>query len=99
MQPAELLEFFVYPATNDPVVHELLPRMSWNASIREYHDTLGFMDRFEKASDKQRKDMLVQVKSNIMFSNQQNKNVNLWLFQNHKEFCERAGIKFKLMEG
>ncbi len=99
MQPTELLEFFVYPATDDPVVHELLPRMSWNASIREYHDSLGFMDRFEKATDKQRKDMLVLVKSNIMFSNQQNNNVNLWLYQNHKEFCEKSGIKFKLMEG
>jgi len=42
--------------------------------------------------------MLRELQSNIMFGNQQNNNVNVWLYQNHRDFCENAGVKFQLLE-
>ncbi len=95
-KPPELAEFMVYPNTEDPVVHELLPRISWNSAVRHYNDTSGFIKSFEDSNDKKRKKMLQEVVSNITFINQQNNDVNSWLYANHKKTCEKAGLTFEL---
>lgn len=92
--PAEALEFAVYPASEDPVIHELLPRLSWNSIVRHYHDTAAFMKDFSEADETARIRMLSEVSSNILLNNQQNNDVNLWLYKNHKTFCEGNGITF-----
>jgi len=93
-QSPELLEFIVYPNTEDPIIHELLPRLSWKSSLRQYHDTPDFIERFERADEAQREELLNAVLSNLVFSNQQNNDVNRWLEHNHGDFCEEQGIVF-----
>ncbi len=95
----ELIEFMVYPAIDDPIIHELLPRVSWNKTVRSYHDTRNFIVQFEKANKKEKRAMLKEVQSNLMFCNQQNNNVNVWLYQNHKELCSGQGLKFEVNGG
>ena len=95
-QPKELLEFMVCPAVDDPMVYELLPLLSWNKVIREYYDTPSFMARFSAADEAARKEMLGSVVPNILFSDHQNNDVNVWLYKNHKDFCESVGVHFDL---
>ncbi len=94
----EVCEFMIYPATNDPVVHELLPRLSWNKHVRTYNNTDKFMHVFESSNDVRRAEMLSEAVSNVLFRNWQNNDVNVWLYQNHKDFCVKNGIKFELIK-
>lgn len=95
--PAALLEFIVYPATQDAVIHGLLPRLSWNQNIRRYHDTAAFIREFTGADESAKQRMLHQVISGIVFTNQHNNDTNVWLYRTHKDFCEQAGIKFEIV--
>ncbi|MBI5066194.1 hypothetical protein HZA97_08215 [Candidatus Woesearchaeota archaeon] len=90
----ELLEFVLCPSTSDPVVHELLPRLSWNQAIRNYHNTKEFTGNFKRGSEQERKAMLDEVVSSLLFGNQQNNDVNLWLYKKYKQFCTNSGIVF-----
>ncbi|MBM3199429.1 hypothetical protein FJZ53_00730 [Candidatus Woesearchaeota archaeon] len=90
----EILEFAVCPASNEPVVHELLPRLSWNKTLRNYSNTGKFIFLYNQADDSKRKEMLTSIASNIIFSNQQNNDVNVWLYNNHRQFCTDSGIEF-----
>jgi hypothetical protein len=94
----ELAEFMVYPSTDDAIIHELQPRLSWNESLRNYHSTTKFISQFENADDQEKVDMLREVTSNILFNNQQNNNVNTWLYKNHHDFCEKADIDFTILK-
>jgi len=84
----------VYPSSDDPIIHELLPRISWNSSMRFYHNTTKFIEDFQKAGDDEKKDMLGKISSSINFNNQQNNDVNVWLYSQYREFCEKCGIEF-----
>ena len=95
-QPYELLEFMVHPAQHDPVLHDLLPRLSWNNNLRSYHDTIAFVTQFEKENDDGKKKQLSQIMSSLLFLNQQNKDVNYWLYTNHKQACLDHGIRFDI---
>lgn len=97
-RPPEILEFLVCPTTEDPVVHELLPRVSWNKAVRLYNNTRRFIAEFEKRDDAGRKALLNEAASNIIFTSNQNNDVNVWLYQNHRDTCRDAGIKFKVLE-
>jgi hypothetical protein len=93
----ELVEFMIYPAKEDPVVHELMNKLSWNSSLRRYHNTSLFISDFENADDEEKKYMLNEVQSNLLFNNQQNNDVNLWLYSTHHDFCDENKIKFNLI--
>lgn len=93
----ELIEFMVYPTMPDVICHELISKLSWNKSIRNYNDTKKFIDDFYMADEKVREEMVWDVKSNMYFSNQQNNDVNLFLYDNYKSFCENQGINFRLV--
>lgn len=95
--PKEWLEFLVYPATEDPLVHELLPRLSWNREIRRYHNSGKFQYLFHTADSEGRKELLQKVTANLLFRHQQNNDVNLWLYQNYQKECEEAGITFEVV--
>ncbi len=95
-QAPELLEFLVCPATDDPIIHELLPRLSWNAAIREYQDTDKFIASFQQADAEKRRQMLNSASSNVVFENQQNNDVNVWLYNNYREFCVQEGVQFEV---
>jgi hypothetical protein len=97
-QPAELLEFMIYPTSQDPVVHEILPRLSWNKALRTYHRTRKFMSKFEEADKEGRRTMLQGITANVFFANQQNNDVNVWLYTNHKQLCLNEGIEFKMID-
>ena len=97
-QPLELVEFMVYPYFDEPVIHELLPRMSWNKTMRMYHDAPAFISEFERADEKARGEMLMSMAASINFSNQQNNDVNVWLYREYREFCESNGINFQVAE-
>ncbi len=90
----ELLEFMVCPASQDPVIHDLLPRLSWNAAVRRYSDTDRFMREFGEAGEERRAEMLKEAMANLSFTNQQNVSVNNWLYRNHQDFCSKSGITF-----
>jgi hypothetical protein len=90
-----LLEFLLYPSTDDPVVHELLPRLSWNATVREYHDSDNFITTFQNADDTQRHGYVTTLLENVRFRNQQNPTVNRWLYAHHQALCEDAGVQFR----
>ncbi len=94
--PPELLEFVVHPSSPNPVIHVLLPRLSWSPTMRDYHNPRKFIREFMAHDDASREKMLENVTSSILFANQQNNDVNCWLYQNHREFCESAGIKFEV---
>ena len=94
-QPSELLEFMVCPANDDPVLHELFPRMSWNKSLRRYQNTHKFIQQFLGLEEAGKKKMLTQVVSSVLFNNQQNNDTNVWLYQNYRQLCEDNGISFK----
>ncbi len=97
-QPSELLEFMVCPVNEDPVLHELLPRISWNKSLRSYQNTSDFIRRFNEAGEPEKIKMLNEVVSSISFNNHQNNDVNCWLYNNHRDFCSSYGVKFNLAE-
>ncbi len=94
----ELLDFAAYPVSENPVFHLLLPRLSWNRAIRQYNSTRRFISGFEKADEDARKNMIGDVVSGILFANQQNNDVNCWLYQNHRDFCREAGINFEVLD-
>lgn len=96
-QPTELYEFAICPATEDPVIHEILPRVSWNKYLREYQNTIRFISGFERASEEYRSNLLSNVTSSILFNNQQNNDVNFWLYKNHEVFCRDQGIGFEII--
>lgn len=96
--PKEWLEFLVYPATEDPIVHELLPRLSWNREVRRYHNSGKFKYLFHEADSEGRKELLQKVTANLLFRHQQNNDVNLWLYQNYQKECEEAGITFEVVK-
>lgn len=91
----EAIEFMVSP-NKDLVAHELLPRLSWNKALREYHDAEGFIKTFTASGDEERSQMLSTIASSAVFSYQQNNDVNLWLYQNHHDFVIENGVEFKV---
>jgi hypothetical protein len=93
-QSEELYEFLVCPKEADPVIHDLMPHLSWNNLLASYHDTKKFMHEFEQASKSRKHEMVSGVISGMKFSNQQNLDVNLWMYQNHKGICEKVGVNF-----
>lgn len=95
--PPELLEFIVYPTTDDPVIHSLLPRVSWNKALRLYHNTPKFIDKFKLADEETMRSMLRSISSNIIFSHQQNNDVNYWLYKNYRQICAQEKIEFKIL--
>jgi hypothetical protein len=95
-QPAEILEFMVCPTTSDPVVHDLLSHLSWNNSLRVYHNTPEFKESFTKADAKARASMLGEIIGGLNFTNQQNNDINVWLYNNYKDFCISKGVEFSL---
>jgi hypothetical protein len=97
-QPPEILEFLVCPSNENPVVHDLLTHLSWNTSLREYHDTRNFIQSFEKADKKTREKILKRAVYGISFANQQNNDVNFWLYQNYRGFCQSLGIEFNVLK-
>ena len=97
-KPAEILEFLVYPTSADPVIHELLPRLSWNRTIRTYHNTGKFIYVFDKADADGKKELVNSVASSILFSNYQNNDVNVWLFNNYRDLCSAAGVNFEVLK-
>lgn len=96
-QPPETLEFMLCPSTPHPVVHALLPRLSWSADVRRYHNTDHFMSDFSQADEQDKRDMLGRLGSSIAFQYQQNMDANLWLYEHHQDFCEDAGIVFDVL--
>jgi len=96
LQP-ELRDFMIFPTTEDILSHELLSRLSWNENIRRYHDTKRFISIFEEDNTPYRIELLNGVVSNLLFNNQQNYDVNNWLYANHKEFCEKNSITFTVL--
>jgi len=95
-QPAEIVELMVCPATDDPVIHELLPRLSWNTNLRKYHNTLRFIRDFGKLGDDEKKTVVRDLTANISFHNHQNNDVNLWLYKNYRDLCAQAGAHFEV---
>ena len=93
-QQPYLLEFMLYPASEEPVLYELLMRTSWNRPLRTYNNTGKFMHLFETGDDAKKTELLNGVMSSITFSYQQNNDINRWLYVTHKEFCEKAGMRF-----
>lgn len=93
-----LLEFMVCPSTDDPTVHELLPRVSWNRVVRTYHNAERFIERFRQTDETGRKDLLSQITSHTILSNQQNNDVNVWLYKNYRQFCTGAGVQFDVFQ-
>jgi hypothetical protein len=93
----EALEFMLCPRTEDPILYELLPRLSWNGIIRGYHQTDIFTKVFGSASDKEKADMVHKISKNMIFSNYQNYTVNNWLYENHQELCRKEGIRFEII--
>ena len=87
----------IFPTTEDILSHELLSRLSWNENIRRYHDTKRFISIFEEDNTPYRIELLNGVVSNFLFNNQQNYDVNNWLYANHKEFCEKNSITFTVL--
>ncbi|MCA9459398.1 MAG: hypothetical protein KC550_02505 [Nanoarchaeota archaeon] len=96
-QMPELLEFVAYPTTSDSILHELLPRLSWNKSLRQYHNTRQFIIDYNLAENEKRKEILKSVQSSILFNDQQNNDVNVWLYRNHEEFVKSEGLSFDLL--
>jgi hypothetical protein len=94
----QILEFIVYPKISDPLLYELLPKLSWNSNIRNYHDTHAFIQRMNSSDDIAKKGAITSLISSIMFDNQQNNATNLWLYQNEKELCEKLEIKFNVQK-
>jgi hypothetical protein len=95
--PPELIEFVIYPNDDDPLLYLLLPRLSWSEELRQYHDSQRFISGFRSANAEKRKAMLNRIPAPY-FSHMQNNDVNLWLYQNHRELCENNGVNFRLVE-
>jgi hypothetical protein len=95
-QYPELLEFMVCPSTEDPIVFDLLPKVSWNEGIRLYNNSSKFITEFNRADETAKKEMLNSVVANSMPGNYQNNDVNLYLYDNHREFCSANGISFNV---
>ncbi len=95
LDPA-VLEFMLYPTTDDPIARQLIPRLSWDPVIREYHDTKGFKDKFLNSKDDLRVELVQDIVQHMRFANHQNNMVNRWLYQEHRELCESSGIIFSV---
>jgi len=95
-QPAELAEFMVCPAYKDPILLQLLNRLSWNKALRGYQNTERFIKSFSNADEEERQKLLNAATENLLFNYQQNNDVNRWLYENHKDFCSRSGIEFEI---
>jgi hypothetical protein len=95
-QPAEILEFMISPTVSDAVIDELHPMLSWNSAIRIYHQTNRFKKQFVDEDEEGRKNMIRAVTSNLMLTNYQNNDVNLWIYNNYKALAESTGVKFKI---
>mgnify|MGYP001569791956 CR=1 FL=1 len=95
-QAPELLEFMICPASSSPTVHELLPRLSWNDALRTYHNPRKFIPLFQRAGEETQRAFLRQLSSSIHFNNQQNQDVNLWLYRNHANVCQEEGLEFNV---
>lgn len=93
----ELLEFMACPSSEDPVLSELLPKLSWNSGVRRYNQTKRFIDAYRGADEPEKIRILGEVASNITFAHQMNNDVNLWLYKNERDFCEKNGIVFKVV--
>ena len=96
-QPSEVLEFVVCPNTIDPVAYEILARLSWVSAIRDYHKTNKFISGFEKANENEKRDIIRNVASSAVFTNQQNNDVNYWLYLNYKDLCESEKVIFNVV--
>lgn len=94
----QILEYIVHPSSDDPVVHDLLPRLSWNSTLRAYHTPLQFMKRFEAAAEEEKRRMLSEISSSIVFNNQQNPDVNRWLYERYRDFSEASGVSFRIIK-
>jgi hypothetical protein len=42
--------------------------------------------------------MTAKIAGNLNFTNQQNNDVNAWLYRNYRELCIQEGISFKLID-
>lgn len=84
------------PAQDHIVLHQLLPRLSWNPHICLYHNTEEFQEVFSQSADQI--ELLQKTTNNLIFSHQQNNDVNDWLYKNHRKTCEKAGISFEIYE-
>ncbi len=94
----ELLEFMLCPNTDDPVVHELLPRLSWNKTMRNYHYTREFIRIFKESDEAQRQKLLRDLTAHLLFNNQQNNDVNRWLYDKYRQFCVDTGVEFEVVQ-
>jgi hypothetical protein len=94
----EILEYFVYPSSEDAVLHQLLPRLSYSKAIKRYHDPDNFVREFEAEDDHTRIRVLSEISSQIIFNNMQNLDTNIWLYRNHHEFCEANGFSFDVVQ-
>lgn len=92
-----ILELLVCPATTDPVIHELLPRLSWDKNLRNYSNSGKFIALFESADETKRKELLDQIRLKSYFNRYQNNDVNAWLYQRHQQFCLSEGLTFELV--
>ncbi|MDO8556713.1 MAG: hypothetical protein Q7R96_06095 [Nanoarchaeota archaeon] len=95
-----LAEFLCRPQESyeqDAVIHELLPRLSNNPTVRTYNNTQLFIPTFEQHDATGKKQLLEAVVASTLFTNYQNNDVNNWLYNNYKAFCEHQGITFKVL--
>ncbi len=93
----ELLEFMICPKIDEPLVHELLPRLSWNRTIRTYHNVRKFIHFFNQGDTSKKKEMLHNLFANMIFQHQQNNTVNTYLYEHYKQFCVDEGVQFKMI--
>jgi hypothetical protein len=97
-QPSELLEFMICPRTGDPILQDLLPHLSWNSRFGDYHDSSEFIKKFRVSSEEDRRIILQELSSTLNFSNQQNNDVNFWLYTNYRDFCLKNDLSFKVLD-
>lgn len=94
----ELLQFMIFPNTDDQLIHQLLQRLSWNRIVRDYSNSQKFINTFDNADEKIQESMLIELGTNIAFSNQQNIEVNNWLYDNYSGLCNQCDIKFDVKD-
>jgi hypothetical protein len=92
--PEALLDLAVAPAAGDPVAGLLLPRLSWHQPTRRYHDTAGFIRRFQRVDDDGRRELLGTLRGCLALGSPQNRAVNAWLHHHHRGLCGEAGLAF-----
>lgn len=97
-QPAPVIESIVRPAKDTSFEYALLGRLSWSPAIREYNDTKSFTSIFQAAPEEDQLSMLENVAADLLFSHQQNNDVNLFLYQNYQQMCQDHGFVFDVVE-